>query len=112
MFGLDNLSDNIGILEGGKLIAFGDIDSIYQKAEISRKYVVEIDGDENNAINILKDINNVLNVLYNDNFITFSISKNDKISASSVLKKLVDSGIMVKSFTKERVSLDHLLGKL
>ena len=93
MFGIDNLSDNIGILDGGKLIAFGDIDSIYQKAEINRKYVVEIDGDTNNAINILKNIDNVLNVLYNDNFITFSIGKNDNIFASNVLKKLIDSEV-------------------
>lgn len=112
MLGLDNLSDNIGILDGGKLIAFGDLDSIYQKAEISRKYVVEIEGDENKAINILKDMDNVLNVLYNDNLITFSLGKNKKISASSVLKELVYSGVIVKSFTKDRVSLDHLLGKL
>lgn len=112
MIGLDVLSDYVGILEGGKLIAFGDIDSIYKKAEISRKYVVEIQGDEYKALNVLHEMDNVLNILYDDNTITFSINKNDNISASLVLKKLVECGILVKSFTKERVNIDHLLGKL
>lgn len=111
MIGLDSISDKIGILEGGKLIAYGDIDSIYQQAEISRKYVIEIDGDENKALNILRDTENVLNVLYSDSFITFSIGKNNNISASEVLKKLVEGGVLVKSFTKERVNLEYLLGK-
>ena len=49
---LDNISDNIGILDNGILIAFDNKDAIYKLADVVSKIEVRVIGDADKAINI------------------------------------------------------------
>ena len=116
---IEDICENIGILDHGELIAFGNKEEIYRITELGNKIEVKINSGLQEALNCLKSQKNITNIVYDDNSITFSIYGENQLSQTKkneleniVLKKLIDNNVSVYSFKKERVRFEQLFGKL
>lgn len=108
---IEYLCDNIGLLEAGNLLIFGDKNEVYEKTELGRKIEVELYDGLEEAIEILKKNEKVSGILYEDNKIIFAID-GDKEMENEILKTLITNGIKVYSYKKEVVTAEQLFGKL
>lgn len=115
---IDEITTHIAVLDVGNLVAFGKKADVYKRAELSNKIEIELLDDMAEAIDILKDNPDITNIVYNDKIISFSIVSNitysderNKVEAE-ILKKLVENGIEVYSFKKQRVRFEQLFGRL
>lgn len=115
---IEEIATHIVVLETGNLIAFGKKEEVYKKAELSNKIEIEVIDNMQEAVDILKENPNISNIVYNDKVISFSIvsyitySDDRKQVEADILKKLVDGGIEVCSFKKQRVRFEQLFGRL
>lgn len=108
---IESICDNLGILEAGSLLIFGEVNEVYQKTDLNRKVEVELYDGLQEAVELLKKEDKVSNIIYADNKITFSID-GDKELENYLLKKLTDNDIKVYSYRKENVTFEQLFGKL
>ena len=110
---LDGISDNIGLLDNGMLVAFDKKDSIYRFADVVSKIEVRVIGDADKAISLLKDNDKVLNISYDDNSIVLSLKSSDVFSftkdiESEILAELINNGIKVYSYKRQQVRFEQL----
>ena len=115
---IEEIATHIVVIDAGNLVAYGKKEDVYKKAELSNKIEIEVLDRMADAIEILKDNPDITNIVYNDNIISFSIvssisysEERSKVEAV-ILKKLVDNGIEVCSFKKQRVRFEQLFGRL
>lgn len=108
---LEGICDNIGVLEAGSLIAFGDKNEVYKNAEMKKKVEVRFIGNEKDIIDILSEEKNVSDISYSDGRVIFSFDGDEK-DETLILKKLIDRGMQVYSFKKEAVRSEQLFGRL
>ena len=115
---IEEIATHIVVIDAGNLVAYGKKEDVYKKAELSNKIEIEVLDRMTDAIEILKDNSDITNIVYNDNIISFSIvssisysEERSKVEAV-ILKKLVDNGIEVCSFKKQRVRFEQLFGRL
>lgn len=115
---IEEIVTHIVVLDTGNLVAFGKKEDVYKKAELSNKIEIEVMNNMQDAINVLYDDPNIANIVYNDKIISFSIVSNITYSnernqvEADILKKLVDNGVEVYSFKKQRVRFEQLFGRL
>ena len=115
---IEEIVTHIVVLDTGNLVANGKKEDVYKKAELSNKIEIELLDRMADAIEILKENPDIANIVYNDNIISFSIvssitysDERNKVEAD-ILKKLIDNGIEVYSFKKQRVRFEQLFGRL
>lgn len=115
---IEEIVTHIVVLDTGNLVAFGEKEDVYKKAELSNKIEIEVMNNMQDAISVLYDDPNIANIVYNDKIISFSIVSNITYSnernqvEADILKKLVDNGVEVYSFKKQRVRFEQLFGRL
>lgn len=109
---LSEISDNLGILSHGKLIAFGDRDKVFSMADKNKKYIVDIASDEEKAISILNTINGISDLVYSNNTISFSLTSNMDYNETKIMKKLIDEGVSILSFRKEQMTFEKVFNKI
>ena len=115
---IEEIATHIAVLETGNLVAVGKKDEVYKKAELSNKIEIEVIENIQDAVDILKENADIANIVYNDKIISFSIvsditySKDRNQVEANILKKLIDNGIKVYSFKKQRVRFEQLFGRL
>ena len=115
---IEEIVTHIVVLDTGNLVAFGKKEDVYKKAELSNKIEIEVMNNMQDAINVLYDDPNIANIVYNDKIISFSIVSNITYSnernqvEADILKKLIDNGVEVYSFKKQRVRFEQLFGRL
>ena len=115
---IEELVTHIGIIDNGTLIVFGDKESIYKTAELSKKVQVDIISGLSEALEVLKENENVNDIIYNDNSITFTISNKtarfvnrDEVD-SDILNCLIQRGVKVFSFKRQRAKFEQLFERL
>lgn len=115
---IEEIVTHIAVLETGNLVAFGKKEEVYKRAELSNKIEIEVLDNMQTAIDILKDDSEIDNIVYNDKIISFSIVSdiaysNDRNQVEAeILKKLINGGVEVYSFKKQRVRFEQLFGRL
>ena len=115
---IEEIATHIAVLETGNLVAVGKKEEVYKKAELSNKIEIEVIENIQDAVDILKENADIANIVYNDKIISFSIvsditySKDRNQVEANILKKLIDNGIKVYSFKKQRVRFEQLFGRL
>lgn len=115
---IEDLATYIAVIDAGSIVAYGKKEDVYKMAELSNKIEIEVIDKMPEAIEILKKEENISSIVYNDKMISFSIVSNITYSdkrnqvEAEVLKKLVDSGIKVYSFKKQRVRFEQLFGRI
>lgn len=115
---IEEIVTHIAVLETGNLVAFGKKEEVYKRAELSNKIEIEVLDNMQTAIDILKDDSEIDNIVYNDKIISFSIVSDIAYSSdrnqveAEILKKLINGGVEVYSFKKQRVRFEQLFGRL
>jgi len=115
---IEEIVSHILVLDAGNLVACGKKEEVYKKAELSNKIEIEVLSNMQDAINVLYGDANIANIVYNERIISFSLLSNITHSdernqvEAEILKKLVDCGVEVYSFKKQRVRFEQLFGRL
>lgn len=115
---IEEIATHLVVLETGSLVAYGKKEEVYKRAELSNKIEIEVLDKIQEAVDILKTNENIANITYTDKIISFSIVSNITYSEernrveANILKELVDKGIDVYSFKKQRVRFEQLFGRL
>ena len=115
---LEEIVTHIGVIDNGTLIIFGDKESVYNTAELSKRVQVDILDGMSDALNILKQNENVNDIIYNDSSISFTLSNKTAHSVdrdeieSSILNSLIQAEVKVYSFKRQRARFEQLFERL
>lgn len=112
---LAEMCTSIGIMEQGQLIVSGKVDEIMQKSQGAQPIRMRAmtpdyeDKEEGRAFlsTILKEQPNVNKVTFTEEEILISFTGEEK-DAATLLKNLVQQGIMVSNFYREKEDLESL----
>ncbi len=115
---IEEIATHIGIIDNGNLVIFGDKESIYQSAEINKKVQIDIIDGQDIALSILKNNIHVNDIIYNENTISFTLARDSSKSnnrtelESEILNTLIDNGVKVYSFKRQRARFEQLFERL
>src|SRR5262249_20556674 len=108
---LSELADfctSIGIIERGKMLAAGSIQEIQRQLRAHRvRKVKVIDESTDRAASILRDDHSVTSVNGFDHTLTAEFHGEDDVQAR-LLARLVSSGVSVRSFEEEPLTLEEV----
>ena len=107
---LIDLCDNIGVLHSGILLQFGDVESVFNKASISKKIEVVVE-DVDYALTVLSTDKRIKDIVYDDNTITFTYIGDNNVQ-SDILKNLVNENIKIYSYKKDMSNLYDIERKI
>ncbi len=106
---LSAISDTIGMLNHGKLIASGPVNTVMKGIRQERLIEIQFLSDAEKAITLLQN-NNSENqfdkISQNDQMVRFEINANDK-QIAALLNKLVSKGFNIVQFREVPISLEE-----
>lgn len=104
---LSEVCTDIGIVDQGRVVLEGAMDHILNQINISSPLVISIKGSQDGAIGILRDHPNVetITIQQEDIMVTFNGDRQEEIM---LLQQLVDAGVMVYGFMREKGSLESV----
>lgn len=115
---LEEIITDIAIIDNGSLVIYGKKEDVYKAAELNSKVQVEVLSGLNEALDILNKNENVSDIVYSDNSISFALITNklyvegrNEIE-SDILKSLIDNGVRVYSFKRQRARFEQLFERL
>ena len=108
---ISELCTDIGIIDQGNMVMEGKIEDVLDQVNASNPIIISIAGSLGPALQALRQDRMVrsVSIRNNDLLITFSGSKKDE---SNLLKKLVEAGVPVKGFHREKGNLESLFLQL
>ena len=107
---LAEMCDEIGVINGGKLVATGRVEEIHQQLQANKVLKVLILKDIEKAIRFFEDIPSVSNIQLSEqraNLLSFSFEGTDEEQVE-LLKKALDSGVMILSLSQEESNLEDI----
>lgn len=107
---LAEMCDEIGVINGGKLVATGRVEEIHQQLQANKVLKVLILKDTDKAIRFFEDIPSVSNIQQSEqraNLLSFSFEGTDEEQVE-LLKKALDSGVMILSLSQEESNLEDI----
>ncbi|WP_404468078.1 ATP-binding cassette domain-containing protein [Sutcliffiella horikoshii] len=107
---LAEMCDEIGVINGGKLVATGRVEEIHQQLQANKVLKVLILKDIDKAIRFFEDIPSVSNIQLSEqrsNLLSFSFEGTDE-EQIDLLKKALDSGVMILSLSQEESNLEDI----
>ncbi|TYS63574.1 ABC transporter ATP-binding protein [Sutcliffiella horikoshii] len=107
---LAEMCDEIGVINGGKLVATGRVEEIHQQLQANKVLKVLILKDIDKAIKFFEDIPSVSNIQLSEqrsNLLSFSFEGTDEEQVD-LLKKALDSGVMILSLSQEESNLEDI----
>ena len=108
---LADMCSTIGIMQHGSLIMHGTVDEIQMQAMHSRPLNIRVLERKEDAIRILREDPNTKKVSEREDYIVADYVGDD-IDTARLLKRLMDSEILVESFYKEKGNLESLFLEL
>ncbi|MBQ4149982.1 MAG: ATP-binding cassette domain-containing protein, partial [Clostridium sp.] len=108
---LSDICTSAGILENGKMLVSGTLEEIFAGVSLSRPILISVIGDKSIALRILKEERLVTSIsLSGDEMrIDFKGSREDE---TALLKRMIDSGVRVSGFMRERGDLETVFLQL
>lgn len=104
---LAELCTNIGIIEGGKIVVNGPVDEIMLRATGSSVIRIEVLGNKERCIKVLKEEPLVKSVTNEDRYIEIDFS-GELTELSTLIKKVVNADIPVISFKPLENNLEDI----
>ena len=101
----------IGIINNGKMIVKGTEDEIMMHFNAANPMKMRILGGKEEAISILKKDDRVNSISIEDEYIIIGFTGGVEDEAD-LLKKLIDKGVIISSFVREKGSLEQLFLKV
>lgn len=108
---LSEMCTTIGIIDNGKMIAKGTEDEIMMHFNASNPVKIRITSGKEEALSILKSDDRVKNISIEGEYIIIGFTGGVDEEAG-LLKKLIDNGVMIASFVREKGSLEQLFLKV
>ncbi len=102
------LCNEIGIIEKGRIVSEGDLSDIMRQVRSEALLYLRVCGSPEAAVAILRKEKLVRTISRDGNFIVMHFAGGIKEEAG-LLKKLVDGGVSVYSFSRGQSSLENLL---
>ncbi|MCM3617243.1 ABC transporter ATP-binding protein [Sutcliffiella horikoshii] len=107
---LAEMCDEIGVINGGKLVATGRVEEIHQQLQANKVLKVLILQDIQKALHYFEDIPSISNIQVSEqreNLISFSFEGSDEEQVA-LLKDALDSGVMILSLSQEESNLEDI----
>ncbi|MGD6831647.1 ATP-binding cassette domain-containing protein [Sutcliffiella halmapala] len=107
---LAEMCDEIGVINGGKLVATGRVEQIHQQLQANKVLKVLVTGNMEGAIQYFEDCPSVSNIQINEqkeNLLSFSFEGTDEEQVQ-LLKNALGRGIMILSFSQEESNLEDI----
>jgi ABC-2 type transport system ATP-binding protein len=107
---LAEMCDEIGVINGGKLVATGRVEQIHQQLQANKVLKVLVTGNMEGAIQFFEDCPSVSNIQINEqkeNLLSFSFEGTDEEQVE-LLKNALGRGIMILSFSQEESNLEDI----
>lgn len=107
---LAEMCDEIGVINGGKLVATGRVEQIHQQLQANKVLKVLVTGNMEGAIQFFEDCPSVSNIQINDqkeNLLSFSFEGSDAEQVE-LLKNALGKGLMILSFSQEESNLEDI----
>lgn len=104
---LGEMCTSIGILEQGRMILTGSLSDIMSQVNLSNPLEIQIQENLTAAVRLLKETPLVENLSVYENSITVRFH-GDAREEAMLLRKLVDAGILVKSFGRKESGLETI----
>lgn len=108
---LSEMCTTIGIINNGKMIVKGTEDEIMMHFNAANPMKMRILGGKEEAISILKKDDRVNSISIEDEYIIIGFTGGVEDEAD-LLKKLIDKGVIISSFVREKGSLEQLFLKV
>ena len=102
---VENISDNVVIMDHGKVIAKGTVETLIEAISDNRVVHLNVD-DVNTATNLLKQITSVVHVAEEENGILIKMTSNDALT--EIVDTLADNEINIISINMEKPSLEDV----
>ena len=108
---ISELCTDIGIIDQGNMVMEGKIEDVLDQVNASNPIIISIAGSLGSALSALRTDRMVrsVSIRNNDLLITYSGSKKDE---SNLLKRLVEAGVPVRGFHREKGNLESLFLQL
>ncbi len=108
---ISELCTDIGIIDQGQLVMEGKIEDVLDQVNASNPIIISIAGNLSSALQTLRSDRMVrsVSIRNNDLLITYSGSDRDE---SNLLKKLIEAGVSVRGFHREKGNLESLFMQL
>jgi len=108
---LAEMCTSIGVIEHGKIILQGSIEEILSAVDASNPLIIRVWDEVDTAVNILKAEPRVKSMTIQGGSI-MAMFTGDKEEEAMLLRKLVEQGVSVHSFSREHSNLETLFLKI
>lgn len=104
---LAGVCDLIGILEKGKMLAFGTVAEVSRKVQENVRMTVILANDADPALSLCREFPAIQNLTCNANELHFMFT-GARMELSTVLARLVGAGLPVLEFREEQADLEQV----
>jgi ABC-2 type transport system ATP-binding protein len=104
---LSDVCDSVCIIEQGKLVAQGSVQELANKLAPTPTYVVRVMRDADKALALVQEVDKVSDARSRDNTLRFAFDGTDD-DFQQVVKKLMDGGIPLMGFEREKINLEDI----
>ncbi|MBS4172331.1 ABC transporter ATP-binding protein [Bacillus sp. FJAT-49736] len=106
---LAEMCDEIGVIDGGKLVAHGTVADIHKQLQAEKLIIVKVHQDRDKAMQFFEDQEKVLHVesLEDENSFQF-VYKGEDLSQVNLLKQAITHNIPIVSFKELETNLEDV----
>lgn len=108
---LSEVCNSVGIIDGGKMVAFGKMQDVINDINGFSKMRLEVIGSPDKGVNLIREHDSVKDISIIDNVVEFSIN-GDELEISNILKRLVKNEIEVLTYSKIEGNLEDVYMKI
>lgn len=109
---ISELVTGLAVIEEGKVVMNGSIDSIERKMHIENPIIVKVEEGSDIAAGVLKEDEAVLNLTITENdefYINYSGTEEDE---GYLLKRMIEAGVLISSFSRRGHDLESVFIKI
>ena len=104
---LAEMCTSVGVMEHGRLLVSGKVEDIVNKGNANRPIIIEVLGDKQQAIELLRENPDITNISVRENEILVEFTGNEEAGAT-LLGYMVGKGIKVAKFFREKGDLETI----
>ena len=108
---LSELCTDIGIIEQGHMVLHGSMEQIFERVKSSNPLLVSVYREKETALSVLKSHPQVQTIAVKGDEIKLGFI-GDKKDEAALLRQLIDSGVMISGFMREKGSLETIFMEL
>lgn len=108
---ISELCTDIGILDHGKLVMNGKLHDVLDRVDASNPIIIRIAGNMSSAMQTLKKDAQVRSISIRDQQLLITYAGSPK-EESALLRRLIEAGVPVQSFHREKGDLESLFLQL